>query len=123
MTQITWHRLGPREKQVLAILRRSSHPLTTRDVLTEIRSEGDDVAYTTVSTVLDRLVEKEIVRRDEERHSGSPRYRYSFEADGFTGDIVDSVVEDVAMVLGDPGLALLARRASETRTTASTDVE
>ena len=123
MTQINWNRLGPREKQILAILRRADEELTTRDVLREVQADGDNVAYTTVSTVLDRLVEKEVVSRGEERHAGSPRYRYSFEADGYRGDLVDSIVEDVAQVLGDSGLDMLARRATETRTTASDDAD
>lgn len=53
-------RLGELERQVMEILwERSGHELTGRDVA-DVLSES---AYTTVATVLDRLVHKGLVRR------------------------------------------------------------
>lgn len=121
MTPTTWNRLGWREKQVLAILRRADGPLTTREVLTRLREGGDDLAYTTVGTVLDRLSEKGVTCREEEIHSGSPRHRYRFDAAAHRRPLVEGVVEDVAAVLGDPGLDLLAQHAAEARTTRTTE--
>ena len=112
---MTWNNLGPREKQLLAILRRADHPLASREVLVELHANGDDVAYTTVSTILDRLVEKGIVDREEEVVSGSKRYLHAFEADRHRDSLVDSIVEDVEGVLNGPGLDRLARRAREVR--------
>ncbi|MFC6723073.1 BlaI/MecI/CopY family transcriptional regulator [Halobium palmae] len=113
MTQITWNQLGPREKQILAVLRRADAPLTTREVLTQLQQDGEQLAYTTVSTIVTRLVEKEFVTRTEEVHAGSPRYRHTFQPAPNREELVETIVEDVAGVLGNPGLDLLARRAAE----------
>ena len=112
---MTWQQLGPREKQVLAILRRAEDTRTAREVLTDLEAEGASLAYTTVSTVLDRLVEKGVLTRSTETHAGSRRYRYAFDADAHAGDFVASVLDDVRLVLGDDGLDRLAERAN-TRT-------
>lgn len=110
---MTWHRLGPREKQVLAILRRAEGTLTAREVLEALEADGASLAYTTVSTVLDRLVEKAVVDRSSEVHAGSRRYRYAFEADAHTAEFVRSVVSDVRLVLGDAGLERLVEQATD----------
>lgn len=113
---MTWHRLGPREKQVLAILRREEGSRTVREVLDALEDEGSSLAYTTVSTVLDRLAEKGVLTRSTEVHAGSRRYRYAFDPDAHAGEFVGSVVDDVELVLGEDGLDLLAERANEART-------
>lgn len=115
MTARTWNHLGPREKQLLAILRRADEPLPSRAVLLALGRQGDDVAYTTVSTILGRLVEKGVVAREEEIHAGSPRFLHSFDAADHRGAFVDEVVDDVARVFGTPGLELLVQRARADR--------
>ena len=110
MTGITWDRLGPREKQILALLREAGEPRSTRDVLTDLREEGVDVAYTTISTVLDRLADKGLVTRNREIQQGTSRYLYRFEATDHRRSLVEDVVDDVEAVLGSEGLTLLARR-------------
>lgn len=112
---MTWNHLGPRGKQLLAILRRADEPLPSRAVLAALRRQGDDVAYTTVSTILGRLVEKGVVVREEEIHAGSPRFLHAFDAADHRRAFVDEVVDDVARVLGTPGLDLLAQRARAVR--------
>lgn len=109
---MTWQQLGPREKQVLAILRRRAGTLTAREVLNALEADGASLAYTTVSTVLDRLAEKGVVRRETETHAGSRRYRYAFDADAHAGSFVASVLDDVSLVLGTDGLERLVEQAS-----------
>lgn len=116
MTDLTWNRLGPREKQILAILRRAGESRTSRDVLDALREQGVEVAYTTVSTTLDRLAGKDLVDRTAEGHAGTTRFRYTFAATPHRRQLVDGVVEDVSTVLGAPGLELLADRAATART-------
>ncbi|WP_239524322.1 BlaI/MecI/CopY family transcriptional regulator [Halogeometricum borinquense] len=111
MIPMDWNRLGPREKELLAILRRSEQSLTSREVQRELREDGVDVVYSTVSATLDRLVEKRLVDRTEEMQRGSPRYRHTFAADQYAGELLDSIVEDVSEVLGTDGLTGLVRRA------------
>ncbi|MDY7083267.1 MAG: BlaI/MecI/CopY family transcriptional regulator [Halobacteria archaeon] len=113
MAKTTWQRLGKREKQILAILRCSSDPLTTREVMNELRDEGDELAYTTVSTILSRLFEKEFVNRNERMQSGSQCYVYDFRDENLQETIVDNIVDDVALVLGEPGLERLESQVSE----------
>lgn len=111
-----WNRLGPREKQVLGILRRAETTLTTRDVLARLREDDVDIAYTTASTLLDRLDEKGYVRRIEEVHQGSRRYRHEFPVEELSPSIVDAIVEDVQSVLGESGLRALIESGRERST-------
>lgn len=110
---MTWQRLGPREKEVLAILRRAEGSLTAREVLDALEADGASLAYTTVSTVLDRLAEKAVLDRTTEVHAGSRRYRYVFEADAHAAEFVASVVDDVRLVLGEDGLERLVEQATD----------
>lgn len=112
---MTWQRLGPREKQVLAILRRGEGSVPARKVLETFQADGTDLAYTTVSTVLDRLAEKGVLRRSTEVHDGSRRYRYAFDPDDHADEFVECVVGDVRRVLGDDGLDRLVEQATEQR--------
>lgn len=114
---VHWNRLGPREKQVLAILRRSETTLTTRDVLSRLRDQDVDIAYTTAGTLLDRLVEKGYVRRVEEVHQGSLRYRHEFPIEELSRPVVDEIVEDVQSVFGDSGVQALIESGRERSTT------
>lgn len=117
MTTPTWNRLGPREKQILALLRRSDSTLTARDVLEQLDDTGVSIAYTTVSTILERLTEKGLLKREEETYAGSYRFRYRFESSTHRRRLVKEIIDDTAAVLGDPGLELLAREADRKRTT------
>lgn|SRR5688572_2366262 len=56
--------LGALEKAVLEALSRSSEPLSVRDVHARLKSPAE-LAYTTVLTVLDRLHDKGLVRREK----------------------------------------------------------
>jgi predicted transcriptional regulator len=112
---MTWQRLGPREKQVLAILRRGEGTVPAREVLETLEAEGADLAYTTVSTVLDRLATKGVLDRTTEVHGGSRRYRYAFDPEHHADEFVECVVGDVRRVLGDDGLDRLVERATEQR--------
>lgn len=89
--------------------------MTSRDVQRQLRRDGVDVVYSTVSSTLDRLVEKRLVERTEEIRRGTPRYRHSFAADRYAGELLDSVVEDVYAVLGTDGLNALERRVEAVR--------
>ena len=113
---VHWNRLGPREKQVLAILRQAETTLTTRDVLSRLREEDVDIAYTTVGTLLDRLVEKGFVRRGEEVHQGSLRYRHEFPVEELSRSIVDRIVDEVQTVLGETGVRALIESGRERST-------
>lgn len=63
--------LGPLEMQVLGLLT-GSEPATVTEVRERLSAAGADYAYTTVMTVLTRLYQKGVVRREKQGH----RYQY-----------------------------------------------
>ncbi|HEX3772578.1 MAG TPA: BlaI/MecI/CopY family transcriptional regulator [Polyangiaceae bacterium] len=98
--------LGPLEMQVLGLLDRDE-PLTVADVRSRLAAAGEDLAYTTVMTVLVRLCEKKVVQR---RKDGN-RFRYV--ASKRSGRVSEGILERVKRSLFQsdrtrPLLALLA---------------
>lgn len=63
---------GELELAILSIFQRASSMLTVRDVLQAL---GGEDKYTTIMTVMNRLVAKGELQRKQERHS----YRYSIQ--------------------------------------------
>ncbi|WP_128905585.1 BlaI/MecI/CopY family transcriptional regulator [Halorubrum amylolyticum] len=107
MTQ--WTQLGPRERELLAVLRRADDPLTARDLLDAVEGRGDDVAYTTVKRTVDRLVEKGFVDRESERYRGGTRHRYRFDVEAARERLVPEFADEIRTVLGEPAIERLAR--------------
>lgn len=59
--------LGPLESEVMEIMWAKGEPLTVRALLQRInRDRGQPLAYTTVMTVMARLVEKDVLARRRE---------------------------------------------------------
>jgi len=113
MTQ--WTQLGPRERELLAVLRRADDSLTARDLHDAVADRGDDLAYTTVKRTVDRLVEKELVEREPESHRGSTRHRYRFDVEAARRRLIPEFVAELRAVLGDRAVERLAvRTARET---------
>jgi len=70
--------LGDLQADILGILQRLGKA-TARDIMDEVGSEKH-LAYTTVSTVLDRLHRKGLVRRTRVNGRGGAKYPYSYAA-------------------------------------------
>ncbi|GAB3698945.1 BlaI/MecI/CopY family transcriptional regulator [Halorubrum pallidum] len=107
MTQ--WTQLGPRERELLAVLRRADDSLTARDLLDAVVDRDDDVAYPTVKRTVDRLVEKGLVTRERERYRGSTRHRYRFDAEAARERLVPEFADEFQTVLGDPAVERLVQ--------------
>ena len=107
MTQ--WTQLGPRERELLAVLRRADAPLTARELLCAVEGHGDDVAYTTVKRTVDRLVEKRFVDRESERYRGGTRHRYRFDVEAARERLIPEFVAELRAVLGEPAVERPAR--------------
>jgi predicted transcriptional regulator len=73
---VTSHGLGPLEMKVLGLL--GARASSVADVRRGLRAAGDDLAYTTVMTVLVRLHEKGFVTRERRGN----RYEYVRSAEG-----------------------------------------
>lgn len=111
--------LGPLESEVMDILWDSGRPMTVREVLDRAnRGRQEQLAYTTVMTVMSRLAEKAILRREREGRG----YVYEPTADDRAAIAVRKVVRefgDAAMAhfveeaRGDPGALRRLRRLLE----------
>lgn len=83
--------LGPLEAEVMRILWGARGPLSVRDVLDRLnRPRRSALAYTTVMTVMSRLAEKGILRRQPEGRG----YRYEPAVRDAAEIAVRSVVRD-----------------------------
>jgi predicted transcriptional regulator len=90
--------LGPLEAEVMRVLWRADEPLTVRELLGQLNDNRNPrLAYTTVMTVMNRLVDKGALSR-ERRGRG---YAYEPTADSAAGIAVQNVVRD----FGDAALA------------------
>lgn len=97
---VAGRRLGAVEAEVLEQLWRAERPLGVREVLA--RLSGRQRAYTTVMTMLTRLVEKGLVRRLAAGRS------FVYEPAGSREELAASAIRDVLRAASDPQ-AVLAR--------------
>jgi len=96
--------LGSLEKEVVAVLEDEGEA-TIGDVVDELNGRDVEVAYTTVSTVLDRLYDKEMVERRKEPHRGGSRYVYEYV--DIRDEYISRVVDNLTTVFGEQGAASL----------------
>lgn len=83
-------RLGELERSVMNVLWDGDAPLTVRDV--QDRLDERDLAYTTIMTVLDRLGNKQMVRR--ERDGRAFRYAPSLSRDAATSELLHAALDE-----------------------------
>lgn len=96
--------LGELEKQVMDILWEHKN-CSARDVLTRLQEERK-LAYTTVATILQRLYEKGIVKRTEDKsgHIYSPR----LSKESYSKNIAQSFLKKFIDSFGDTAIASFA---------------
>jgi predicted transcriptional regulator len=98
--------LGPLEAEVMRGIWAAGGPATVRDVLGPVnRKRREPLAYTTVMTVMSRLVDKGILRRRKEGRG----YLYEPTAEDAAGIAVRGVMRD----FGDAALAHFVEQARE----------
>lgn len=102
--------LGSLEAKVLGVLE-DKREASVREVVDELNEEGEDLAYTTVGTILDRLYEKELVDRSEEPYKGGSRYVYEYV--NIRDEYINDMLRDVVSLFGDDGVRELKRRVEE----------
>lgn len=96
--------LGSLEKKVVSVLEDEGEA-TISEIVDELHERDIEVAYTTVSTVLDRLYEKGLVERDKEPYRGGSRYIYEYI--DIRDEYLNKVVTDLVTVFGEKGVANL----------------
>ncbi|MCS7266171.1 MAG: BlaI/MecI/CopY family transcriptional regulator [Armatimonadetes bacterium] len=97
--------LSPLEAEIMRIVW-DKKSATVREVWQELRSQGKRLAYTTVMTVMVRLYEKGILRRVKEGKG----YRYfpNQPCETMLKRFVDSIVDRIVAVFGEPAISYLA---------------
>lgn len=84
---------------------------TVRDVQRVLWKRGEDVAYSTISTVLDRLFKKGLVDRVSEEYMGKERHTYKYKDIG--DDYIDNLLSALYTTLGKSGVVRLAEKLEE----------
>lgn len=95
--------LGPLEREVLSCMNQIEQG-TVRDVYKFMRKEKN-IAYTTVSTTLERLFEKEYLTRGEDTGRGGTRYVYSIK--DVKPKIAKMFVDEFVSMFGKSGMSAL----------------
>jgi predicted transcriptional regulator len=97
--------LGPLEAEVMELVWAAERPLTVRDVLERVNAKrSPQLAYTTVMTVMNRLVGKDVLRRTRAGRG------YAYEATAS-----DPAALAVRNVMRDYGDAAMARFVEEAK--------
>jgi predicted transcriptional regulator len=104
--------LGSLEKEVVAVLEDEGEA-TISEVVGELENRDVEVAYTTVSTVLDRLHDKEMVGRTKEPHRGGSRYVYEYV--DIRDEYLSRVADNLTTVFGEKAAASLVSEAEDMR--------
>lgn len=90
--------LGTLEKQVMELVWKSDHPMCVAEV-TEILSRKRPIAYTTIMTIMTRLVNKGILTR--ELHSSKYLYHAQVKRDEFAAKAIHAIFAHVLSSLGE----------------------
>jgi predicted transcriptional regulator len=84
-------RFGPLESEVIGAVWTANEPVTVRELLGQLnRDRTHELAYTTVMTVMSRLVEKGVLQRERQGRG----YAYEAVADDAAGLAVHSVLRE-----------------------------
>lgn len=105
--------LGSLEAKVLGVLEQHEEA-SVREVVDALNEDNEDLAYTTVGTILDRLHKKGLVERTEEPYKGGSRYVYEYI--DLREEYIDEVLRDVVSLFGDEGLEELKKKVERAET-------
>ncbi len=92
--------IGELESEILSVLKEKGSA-TAGDVLNVLKDRRE-VAYTTVSTTLDRLYKKNLVGRKAMRGPGGTKYLFSISGDDrLKNRIIESTLDRLTSAFGD----------------------
>jgi predicted transcriptional regulator len=91
--------LGELQAEILGVLQKRGKA-SARDIMKEITS-GKRLAYTTVSTVLDRLHKKGLVKRTRAAGRGGTKYIYSYATPaGIRANLIERALNSLVDAFG-----------------------
>ena len=98
--------LGNLEKEVMDAVWESNSPVTVREVLQRI-SKKRQVAYTTIMTIMTRLVDKGLLSR---KTSGSKAYTYQavYSREKFLSNVSKQIIKNFISIFGQAAVAHFA---------------
>lgn len=92
--------IGPLEAEVIRAVK-DLKKASARDVSMYIEEDGKKVAYTTIATTLNRLFEKNFLKREDQPYKGGKRYFYRIAEDAKrTRMIVDASISRLVDAFG-----------------------
>lgn len=101
---------GELEAEIYGIVKRSGE-IAARDVLDKVNSKGASLAYTTVSTTLDRLYKKGLLKRKGAPARGGLKYLYhSAEDPKVQKEVVRSAVDKLVNAFGPTVVSAIYER-------------
>lgn len=103
--------LGELEHQVMRVLWAKRHGATVREVLESLPAGGKDAAYTTVLTILNRLVAKGLLARAE--HKQPHVYQTNYSQREFYNSIADKLLNKIRSECGHVAVACFVEEAEK----------
>ncbi len=104
--------LGDLEAETLSTVKRLGDA-SGSEVLKELR-KNKDIAYTTVTTTLDRLYKKGLLSRKETLGRGGVRYVYTFRHDAeIEGEIVEGAIGRLLSAFGSHAASMIYQKLEE----------
>lgn len=100
--RLTGKVLGELESQIMKIIWRHNDTVSVRDI-TEILSKKRRIAYTTVMTIMGRLVEKGFLKR--ESFGKAYLYKASYSKDKFLQKISRQIIHNLLSSFGETAIA------------------
>lgn len=106
----TNHLLGDLESAIMRLMWEKQEA-TVREIATSLKQQGRDLAYTTVMTVMGRLVVKDLLTR--ELTGKTHIYRAAMTEDDFTRSVAARRVQALVDEFGDLAIAHFLRTVNE----------
>jgi predicted transcriptional regulator len=103
--------LGPLEQKILAMVWNAQHTVTVTEVLDALVNDEKNLAYTTVMTILNRLVEKGYLVREKQGRAFS--YRAHNQNQSFLKQLIRSTITNFAQTFGEEAISAFAQEANQ----------
>lgn len=98
--------LGERETEIMEVVWRTEDSISVKEV-TELLKGKRKIAYTTVMTIMGRLVQKGILKRKSVKNHYGYRYEYkpSYSKDKFLTKVSQQIIRSLVASFGDAAIA------------------
>ncbi len=102
--------LGSLESEIMEVVWLSGSEVTVRQVLDALQNNRE-LAYTTVMTIMGRLVEKKLLEKRKEGNAFL--FKPALSRDEFTGKVVGSLIDDLLSDFSETTMSHFVRRVGE----------